>query len=170
MSSRAKKKREFKEHVIIENLKQNQKELELSRAQMEAAEKDFRKIHSGDFSSFSARRQEAFQRNKAITDEVMRKIARNGITVEDVDNAWASGREEGFRQAGETIVKCCYAGIILALHDEFGFDEDQCFKAIKAVDERTIYALNHSEMVEEVLEKTGLQLELDDPLERVQRR
>jgi hypothetical protein len=79
------------------------------------------------------------------------------------------GRQEGFRQAAEPIIKCCYAGIILALHDEFGFGENRAFRAIKAVDEKIIWALNHSELCDEVLAKTGLELLLDEPFERVQK-
>ena len=35
------------------------------------------------------------------------------------------------------------------------------------MDEQIIWALNHSELCDEVLEKTGLQLDLDEPFERV---
>ena len=87
----------------------------------------------------------------------------------EIYNAREEGRQEGFRQAAEPIIKCCYAGIILALHDEFGFGENRAFRAIKAVDEKIIWALNHSELCDEVLAKTGLELLLDEPFERVQK-
>ena len=65
------------------------------------------------------------------------------------------------------IIKCSYAGIILALQEEFGFDEEQCFRAIQAVDNKTIWSLNYSELADEVLEKTGLELNLDEPFNRI---
>lgn len=169
MGSRAKKKAALRDHAAIEDIKRLQPAAELERARMEKAEAELKRSQSGGFTGMLSRREEAFRRKKTVTDQVMKIIEQNGITAKDLDDAWARGLEEGFRQAGETIVKCCYAGIILALHDEFGFGESRCYRAIKAVDERTIYALNHSELVDEVLEKTGLKLELDDPLERVQR-
>lgn len=165
MGSRGKKKRELREHTAHEALKQ----LQMVKAQMDQIDAEIKRVRSGDFTGSRQLRNEAFRRKKSVTDQVIKILERGGITSQDLDDAWARGREEGFRQAGENIVKCCYAGIILALHDEFGFGEHRCFRALKAVDERTIYALNHYEMVDEVLQKTGLKLELDDPLERVQR-
>lgn len=97
-------------------------------------------------------------------------LIQNGITTADLEREYERGREDGFKQAAEPIIKCCYAGIILALHDEFGFGENRAYRAIKAVDEKVIWALNHSELCDEVLEKTGLELCLDEPFSRVQKK
>ena len=96
-------------------------------------------------------------------------LIQNGITPKDLEEEFQRGRETGFREAAEPIIKSCYAGICIALHDEFGFGESRCFRAIKAVDEKIVWALNHQELVEETLEKTGLTLQLDEPFERVQK-
>ncbi len=167
VGSRAKKKRELAAHAAHESLRRLQPEVEMSKARMEQLDAEMKQMQSGGYSVMKAQRDEAFRRKKAVTDQVMKIIERKGITSRDLDEAWAKGREEGLHLAGENIVKCCYAGIILALHDEFGFGENRCYRAIKAVDEKTLYVLNHAELVDEVLEKTGLRLELDDPLERV---
>lgn len=97
-------------------------------------------------------------------------LIQNGITQKDLEDEYERGRQDGFKQAAEPIIKCCYAGIILALHDEFGFGENRAFRAIKAVDEKVIWALNHSELCDEVLEKVGLELCLDEPFDRVQKK
>ena len=97
-------------------------------------------------------------------------LIQNGITQKDLEDEYERGRQDGFKQAAEPIIKCCYAGIILALHDEFGFGENRAFRAIKAVDEKVIWALNHSERCDEVLEKVGLELCLDEPFDRVQKK
>lgn len=96
-------------------------------------------------------------------------LIKNGITPEDLKAEYKRGYDDGARAAGLQIFKCCYAGIAIALADEFGFGEDECFRAICAADEKMIWALNNSELVDEVLEKTGLRLELDEPFERVQK-
>ena len=119
--------------------------------------------------------REQTNKSKTLIAEYTRqqKIAgliQNGITPRDLEDEFEKGREEGFKQAAEPIIKCCYAGIILALHDEFGFGENRCFRAIKAVDEKIIWALHHSELADEVLEKTGLELDLDEPFSRVKKR
>lgn len=96
-------------------------------------------------------------------------LIQNGITPRDLEEEFQKGRETGFKEAALPIIKSCYAGICLALHDEFGFGENRCYRAVKAVDEKIIWALNHQELVDEVLEKTGLTLQLDEPFERVQK-
>ena len=99
----------------------------------------------------------------------MAGLIQNGITPNDLEKEFQRGREIGFKEAAEPIIKSCYAGICIALHDEFGFGENRCYRAIKAVDEKIVWALNHQELVEETLEKTGLTLQLDEPFERVQK-
>lgn len=99
----------------------------------------------------------------------MARLVQNGITPKDLEEEFQRGREIGFKEEAEPIIKSCYAGICIALHDEFGFGENRCFRAIKAVDEKIIWALNHQELVEETLKKTGLTLQLDEPFERVQK-
>lgn len=103
------------------------------------------------------------------TQQRMAGLVQNGITPKDLEDEFHRGREIGFKEASLPILKSCYAGICIALHDEFGFGESRCFRAIKAVDEKIVWALNHQELVEEVLQKTGLSLQLDEPFERVQK-
>lgn len=100
--------------------------------------------------------------------QVMAELIRNGITPKDLEEEFQRGREVGFKEAAMPIIKSCYAGICIALHDEFGFGDKRCFRAIKAVDEKIVWAIDHSELADEVLEKTGLTLILDEPFERVQ--
>ena len=94
-------------------------------------------------------------------------LIQNGITAADLENEYERGRAEGFRQASWPIIKSCYAGICVALHDEFGFGQERCLRALKAVDEKTLFALNHNELVDEMLDKTGIRLNLDEPFDRV---
>lgn len=114
------------------------------------------------------------QKNKGLIadyskQERLKGLIQNGITPEDLQREYERGREDGFREAGMPIIKSCYAGICAALHDEFGFGEDRCFRAIKAVDEKVLWALNNQELVDEVLEKTGLRLDFGDNFDRVQK-
>lgn len=100
----------------------------------------------------------------------MAGLIRNGITPEDVRKEYERGEMAGFREATLNMTKSCYAAVILVLKDEFGFDDEQCYQALIALDRRMLYSIEHFEMADEVLEKTGLELQLDDPLERVIRK
>ena len=174
MASRAERRRQMRamEAKRKSGLTQMQAEsaLAMSKDEIERMEKATKAIETGANSGFSgmmAMSEEEFHRRLAAHEQVRKIIEHNGITAKDLDDAREEGRQEGFKQAAEPIIKCCYAGIILALHDEFGFGESRCFRAIKAVDEKIIWALNHSELCDEVLEKTGLELQLDEPFDRV---
>lgn len=115
------------------------------------------------------------QKNKALIadyskQERVKGLIQNGITAKDLEEAFTQGHNEGFMQAGLSVLRCCYAAICIALHDEFGFGESRCFRALKVVDEKVALALNHEELVDEAFEKTGLTLSLDEPFERIQKR
>ena len=96
-------------------------------------------------------------------------LIQNGITTKDLEEAYERGRQEGFKQAAVPIVKSCYAGICVALHDVFGFGTERCYRAVNAVDEKIIWALNHQELVDEVLQKTGIDIDFGAPFDRVEK-
>ena len=96
-------------------------------------------------------------------------LLKNGISPKDLDEAYDRGHRDGFREAALPIIKTCYAAICAALHDEFKFGEERCYRALRAVDEKVLYALTHEELEEEVYAKTGLQILWDEPFDRIQR-
>lgn len=48
-------------------------------------------------------------------------LIQNGISPKDLEQSYEEGRQEGFKQAGVSIIRTCYAAICIALHDEFDF-------------------------------------------------
>lgn len=120
-------------------------------------------------------------RSKMLAAEYERSIAeagrqkriagliQNGITPEDVRKEYDRGLKEGFSLATQNMVKSCYAAVILGLKKEFGFDDEQCYQALMAVDHKMMYAIEHFELSDQVLQETGLELMLDDPISRVRK-
>ena len=174
MANRAERRRQARQQAKAHTGGMTQMQAEsavsLSKDEIKRMEREIQKMQSGGYLGMMERDREQFQRRMEVHDQVRKIIEHNGITARDLDEAREAGRQEGFKQAAEPIIKCCYAGIILALHDEFGFGENRAFRAIKAVDEKIIWALNHSELCDEVLEKVGLELCLDEPFDRVQKK
>lgn len=175
MANRAQRRREAREQQARIKLSgggqmKMENALSMSKDEIKRMEREIERLQSGGYTGMMERDREKIQRRIEAHEQVRKIIEHNGITAQDLDDAREQGRQEGFKQAAEPIIKCCYAGIILALHDEFGFGENRAFRAIKAVDEKIIWALNHSELCDEVLEKVGLELCLDEPFDRVQKK
>ena len=98
------------------------------------------------------------ERARRMADnEAFQRINRNGITLDDLKNVEGQGRKDGFSMGAEETMKSCYAAICLALHDECGFDTDQCKAVLRAADERVVYALNSEELLNEVKETLDLE-------------
>ena len=123
----------------------------------------------GGFSGMQEAKREFFQEKNNARQLIVHALEKNGLTLDDLSREYERGREEGFRQASMPIIQCCYAGICIALHDEFGFGAERCYRALKAVDKQILWTLHHSEQAEELLKKTGLVIDFDDPFERIQK-
>ena len=118
--------------------------------------------------------KEATVKNKAMIadytqSQILAGLTQNGITPKDLEQEYHRGFQAGLQAVSLPMIKTCYAAICLALHDEFGFGEDECFRALARVDERLLWTLENQELVDEVLEKTGLTIQFDEVFDRVQK-
>ena len=116
--------------------------------------------------------REETKRNQAMIAEYTRDqriagLIQNGITPEDVRQEYERGRQDGFKQAVWPIIKTCYAAIGIALKEEFGFGMVRIHRALRAVDDKLIFSLGHQELIEELLEKSGIEINFDEPFDRV---
>ena len=96
-------------------------------------------------------------------------LIQNGITSDDLERKYQEGRRYGFQEASMPMLKTCIAAAAIVLHDEFGFDEDQVFRGISEIGNKMLYCLNNQDLVNETIEKTGIDIQMDDVLEPVQR-
>ena len=98
------------------------------------------------------------------------RINRNGITLEDLRNAEEQGRQDGYKVGKEEALIICYAAFILAMHELYDFDRDQCMNALNLADEKVTYTLNSADAIKEVYDTMGLTLNFaaELPGERVQ--
>lgn len=123
--------------------------------------------------SFSAMRELRNERFRAGVDArraVMAAIEGNRAMKDRVQEVYEEGRQAGFKQAAWPIIKCCMAAACLTLQNEFGIDDDnRIVDGLKDLHNRIVWALNYSELADDVLAKTGIELRLDDPLEPIQR-
>ena len=102
-------------------------------------------------------------------NEMVQRIQRNGITLEDLKAAEDRAMQDGYLAGKIETLKLCYAGMCLALHEKYGFGLKRCKDALNAVDEKIVYALTSEELVDEVFASVGLEIDFKDafPGERV---
>ena len=124
-------------------------------------------------SSFSAvreRKDEAFRAGVDARKDVLRLIETNNALHERVQEVFEEGRQVGCKQAAWPVIKCCMAGACLMLKEAFRMDDDEdIVRGLKVLHNKITWALNYSELCDDVLAKTGIELHLDDPFEPIQR-
>lgn len=103
------------------------------------------------------------ERQKRIADhESIQRMQRNGITIEDVNNAAQEGYREGAKIAAEKTMKNIYAACALVLHEKYGFGKKRCMDMLNAIDEKVMYALDSQEMIEQVWDDLGIAMTFGD--------
>ena len=99
---------------------------------------------------------------------VFANLARNGITVEYLNGEIERARKQAFEDTSVAIMKAVYASAVLTLHEEFGFSNDDCLKALVAIDNRMAFTIDSEEIVKEMEEKVGIRFNANNGVERIQ--
>jgi len=87
-------------------------------------------------------------------------LYKNGITAKDLKTEYESGMNRGI----ETTFRSIYAATCLAVDELFGFKRNRCKKLLQKIDEIVIYSLTSAELVQEVFDRLGLELNFGDGL------
>lgn len=102
--------------------------------------------------------------NKRFTsDQRINAMCKNGITPQDVDNAYQRGYKEAITNVSDYCMKDCYAAFLLAAHEVFGFGHDRCLRLLRAADDRIVNSLSSDESIQEVFDKLGVSINFYDP-------
>lgn len=114
-------------------------------------------------------RRAARKAHRVTIDDRIRAMSKNGITPRDLLKEFERGREDGFRQASEPVLKTCYAAICLALNDLYGYGQKRCFDVLTKVDDYVTNTLVSTEAIEEVYDRMKLELDFGSPEGHVMR-
>lgn len=96
------------------------------------------------------------------------RMEQNGITIADLERNYEKGYTAGFNAASEPMYRMMMAAICLALNDLHGFGKKRLKDVLQAVDQKVLYSLTSVELVDEVFEKTGLEIVFHDTFDRIQ--
>lgn len=98
--------------------------------------------------------------------EQVQRLVRNGITQKDLDECYDKGHAEGFKAGTDKTLRTVYAGVVLELLDS-GNSKEEAISFLSNLDRRLITSIDAGEDVEEVFQRTGIQLMLKEDFERV---
>ena len=99
---------------------------------------------------------------------IFASLARNGITLDDLNREVKKARTKAFEDTSVAIMKVLYACIVLTLFEEFGFSKDDCIKALSAIDHRMSFTIDSEEIVKEMEEKIGIRFNSGNGIERIE--
>ena len=107
-------------------------------------------------------------RRGVSAEEMIKRMSRNGITVEDYDKArdkeYKRGFSEGYRAGGEESMKMCYAALALAAHELLGFGKKRACDLLVRMDNIVMTRLNSEDAITEAFDAMGLHIDFADPM------
>jgi hypothetical protein len=122
------------------------------------------------------RRQQIRADRKALADialtpveQLRAQFYRNGITEADVQKAYEQGTQEGRRFAEDFAFHTIYAAFLITMIDGHGMDADEAVDLLIEIDKQTVLCVEDTDLVDEAYEKTGVQLNWEDAVERITR-
>lgn len=92
---------------------------------------------------------------------------RNGITNADLDQMYRTGFEAGYKAAAYPTLRTAYCAVILTLR-EMGSGDEQIRELLEKADEKVNLCIEDDEMQEQLLRDTGLTIDMNAPMSRVQ--
>lgn len=95
---------------------------------------------------------------------------RNGITVDDLQKMYDKGSQEGRRFAEDFAFRTIYAAFLITMIDHHGMGQDEAVALLREIDQQVITCVEHEEITEEAYEKTGIELNWNEPLNRIEER
>ena len=128
-------------------------------------------------SSREIRRQREREKRNVLADirltpqeELKLKFYRNGITEKDVQKAYEQGAADGRKFAEDFAFHTIYAAFLITMIDKHGMDADDAVDLLIEMDKQTVLCVEDSELVDEAYEKTGIELDWTDAIERIVRK
>ena len=79
----------------------------------------------------------------------------------------AQCEEQARNQAVEYTFRCIYAAVLLAAHDEYGFGRTRAWRLLKRADEIICTTLDSEEVIREVWERMGLEINFREGVDRI---
>ena len=123
------------------------------------------------------RRAQIRQERKALmemetteAEKLRAKFFRNGITLKDIQDSYEKGTQEGRRFAEDFAFRTIYAAFLITMIDHHGMKQEEAIALLKEIDSQVIVCVADEELTEEAFEKTGVELNWKEAIDRIEER
>ena len=99
----------------------------------------------------------AYRRNMTKED-TLKALYKNGITLDDLQRNYEVGLKDGRHEGVEYTIKTVYAASAIALHEVAGWGHIRCTRFLRRMDEIVTTTLTSEEVIEEALQKAGVDI------------
>lgn len=105
------------------------------------------------------------EREKAKGYSPVSTAIRDAVTQAVVNKR---NRDEAVLMATGPVLESVYAAAIILLSDDYGFDHDQCVEFLQKLEDKTLYCIEHSDILDEAFEKTGIKIHFNEGIDRIE--
>ena len=106
-------------------------------------------------------------RRNLSREQMAKGLVQNGISTEDLENAFRDGFNAGFSEASPGVIKTVYAAVVLATRHQLHFGRERCKRLLMEVDQIVTITLDSQEAIEQVYQEIGLIIDFKDPIEPI---
>lgn len=104
---------------------------------------------------------------KLTKEQRMDALVKNGITPKDLEQEYNKGFEVGFKAAGDSVLRSCYAAVCLALNDLHKFGSGRCAAVLRATEKHMLETLHSQDAIDEVYKRMKLRVDFKEAFDRI---
>ena len=77
-------------------------------------------------------------------------------------------RDQAILATSGPMLETVYAAVILLMTEDYGFTHDQCVQLLEKLEDKTLYCLEHRDILQEAFDKTGIIIHFNDAIDRIE--
>lgn len=112
--------------------------------------------------------RQQIRQQERLEKKIAEKVAAFRATNPMAETTYQQGFKAGWDAATRFVIKDCYAAAALAMHDISRFGTVRNRRLLKRMDFHIVNRLTTEEIIDEALQKAGVEINFAEPFERVQ--
>ena len=112
--------------------------------------------------------RQQMRQQERMEKKIAEKVAAFRATNPMAETTYKQGFSAGWEAAVKFVIKDCYAAAALAMHDLSKYGTVRNRRLLKRMDYYVVNRLTTEEIIDEALQKAGVEINFAEPFERVQ--